>query len=835
MSRWQKTVVWMIVVGFAVGGISLFTFQKLSPPEKGSAEEVVLIVEGQKFTRAQFAQTLQNVLAYYRQLYAMFGMDFDTYLRGTDGAFRTFQYQAQAAETLIRQVIIRNEANRLRIQVPTAELDQATQTRYNQVLQQVGGDENILKLYLQAQNLTLEDYKKLLRQSEEERLREEKLKAAVVGAIEPTDAELEAYFSANQDRYQSEPEKIRVAQILVTDPALADQLVAQAQEPGADFAALARQHSLDEATKEKGGETDFFGRYESPFSTTVTDAIWALNPGEVRLVQDDQGYHIVKLLERKPPVVPAFTEIREQVRSDYVQEETSRRWDGWYKDKRAKVQLELKDPVIAASVAYSGDKEAALAKLRQAQEEGYALDNSLPYYIGRICEELYTEVGSRRAELEGKTERTPAEEAELESLRARESELKAQALAQYLRFMETGEADEAFYNRVLVLDPQNVQVLYQLAESYRLAGNNVQAEAQYSRVVELDPNFVAAWVSRGDNALALGLYARAAEFFQKALELQPGSATIKLKLADAYVRDKRYDQARPLVEEVLKAEAENATALTLLGDLLLGQGKAVEAVDAYTKAWQKSPTADVQLKLAQALAAAGRTDEAIRKLQDLLQRSPYHAQAHLTYGDLLLAQGQRDKALEEYESARKFAGTDIETAERAARKIVDLKPDDIATRFRLAGYLREQYKYDGAIAQYEAILQLEPQNIEAVIGLGDCYVPKTQYDRALEYYQQALGLATTPQKKVEIYGKIIASEEQRAGATKPLGPAGLDALWNRALLYRELAGATTEAATIADYTQKAIADLERIQKADPTYRAEELAALLELLKQPQPR
>lgn len=834
MSRWQKTVIWVVILGFAVGGIGLFTFQKFSPPQRGSAEEVVLTVAGQKFTRAQFSQTLQNVLAYYRQLYAAFGMDFDVYLRGTDGAFRTFQYNAQAAETLIRQVIIRNESSRLRIQVPAAELDQALQKRYAEVLQQVGGDENILKLYLQAQNLTLEDYKKLLRQAEEERLREEKLKAAVVGAVEPTDAELESYFSANQSRYQTEPEKIRVAHILVGNARLADELTGKVQEPGADFGALARQYSEDEATREKGGETDFFSRYESPFSVTVTDAVWGLNPGEVRLVQDERGYHIVKFLERRPPVVPHLGEIRDQVRNDYVQEETARRWDAWYKEKRAQVKLELRDPLVAAAMLYPTDKEGALAKLLQAQEEGYALDSHLPYYIGRVYEDLYTEAGTRRAELEKKEERTPAEEVELASVKAKEAEYKEKALAQYLRFMETGEADAAFYNRVLLLDPKNVQALYQLAENYRLAGQNVQAEAQYSRLLEIAPDFAAGWVSRGDNAMAMQLYGRAADFFQKALELQPGSTSLKLKLAEAYARDKQYDKAKPVLEEILKADPGNATAFTLMGDIFFGEEKASEAVDYYTKAWQRSPTTDVQLKLAQALAAAGRTEEALRRFQDLIQRSPYNAQARLSYGDLLLAQGQREKALEEYQNALRFAG-DVGTRERAARRIVDLKPDDIATRFRLASYLREQYKYDGAIAQYEAILNLDPKNIDAVIALGDCYVPKTQYDKALEYYQRALTLANTSEKKVEIYGKIITCEEQRAGTTQKLSKAGLEALWNRALLYKELAGSTADTQKIADYTQKAIADLERIQSVDPNFRAEEVAALLEQLKIPQPR
>lgn len=822
MRRWQKVVIWTVVVGFAAGGIGLFTFQRFSPPPKGSPEEVVLLVEGQKFTRAQFSQTFQNVLNYYRQLYQMFGMDFETLVRGTDGAFRMFQYQAQAGEALVRQVIIRREADRLRIQVPKAELDQAVQTRYSEVLKQFGGDEELLKTYLQTQNLTVDQYKNLLRQAEEDRLRAERLKAAVVGAIEPTDEELAQYLEANKDLYQTEPEKVKVAHILVTDPKLADELLGQVQAPGADFAALAKQYSQDEATKETGGETDYFSRYESPFSSTVTDVIWSLAVGEVRLVQDDKGYHIVKLVDRKPAVVPPLSEIRDKVRGDYVQKETSARWDQWYKDKRAQASVEVRDPILAASMLYSSEKEAALAKLLQAQEEGRSLDNHLPYYIGRIYEELYADTVNKRAELEKKENRSPAEEEELAKLRSQEAELKSRALAQYLKFMETGEGDEAFFNRVLLLDPKNVQVLYQLAESYRLAGNNVQAESQYARVLEIDPNFVAGWVSRGDNAMALQLYGRAAEFYQKALELQPGSTAVKLKLAEAHVRDKQYDQARPILDEILKADPQDATALAILGDLLMGQGKPAEAVSAYTKAWQRSPTTEVGLKLAQALAAAGQTEEAMRRFLDLIHRSPYNAQARLGYADLLLARGKPDQALVEYRNALRFAA-DVETKEKAARKIVELKPEDIETRMRLAGYLREQYKYDGAIAQYEAVLERDPKNLEAIIGLGDCYVPKTQYDKALSYYKQALDLAPNAQKKVEIYGKIIASEEQRAG-TQPLGPEGLEALWQRALLYKEL-GRLNEA----------VADLQRIQNVDPNFRADQVQALLAELEKPQPQ
>ena len=86
-----------------------------------------------------------------------------------------------------------------------------------------------------------------------------------------------------------------------------------------------------------------------------------------------------------------------------------------------------------------------------------------------------------------------------------------------------------------------------------------------------------------------------------------------------------------------------------------------------------------------------------------------------------------------------------------------------------------------------------------------------------------MGLTQSAQKKIEIYGKIIASEEQRAGS-KPLGPEGLEALFQRALLYKE-----------TGQPDKAVADLQRIQNIDPNFRAEEVKALLAELEKPQPQ
>ncbi|MBC7170710.1 tetratricopeptide repeat protein [Candidatus Bipolaricaulota bacterium] len=821
--RHQKVVIWLLVIGFlasivVAGGIRLFT-----SPASGSAEETVLVVDGRKVTRQEFAQAYGNLLDYYKQLYALYGLDFESLLQGTEGAFRSLPYMAQAAEEIVRSAVLAQAGRELRVTVSKAEVDRAVAERYQALLTQYGFTERDLAEYLKYQGLTLDAYKKELAQSEEARLREERVRQLVVGPVEPTEADLLAYYEANQDRYQTQSEMIRVGHILVAEARLADGLLTEVAAPDADFAALAQAHSLDEETKGRGGETDWFSRDESPFSVKVTDAVWPLEVGEVRLVEDDEGFHIVKLLERRPATVPEFAAVRDTVKSDYVREEEAKRWDSWYAARRERTEVKATDPVLAAAMAYGSDRSAALAELEAARSAGTSTDPYLSYYVGRLHEELLAAAASQRVALEGKEERTPEEEAELSRLRAAEARHRADALAAYRAFLESGTVDDAFFDRMLALAPEDPDAHFARAEMYRQAGKWLQAEAEYRQAIEGRPEFVAAHIGHGDVLMALELHSAAAEAYRKALDLQPGNVTVSLKLASAYVKGDQFSLGRPLLDEVLARDPNNATALLLLGDLLLAEGDAQGAIARYDAAYKRGLTADALLKLAGAYLAAGQVEEAKKRYEDAIRVFPYRSEGHLGLGDVYVKLGDPDKALASYRQALSRAVA-VSLKETIARKIVSLDPTDLRTRYLLASYYRDQYKYDGAIPQYEAILDLSPGNLDALVGLGDCYLAKVQYDRALDYYRQALDVAATPQEKLPIYTQMVAVEEGRAGVGAPLGPAGLEFLWQRAQLYAQLG-----------QRQEAVDDLERIASVDPTFRSDEVAGLLAELTLPEPR
>jgi len=110
-----------------------------------------------------------------------------------------------------------------------------------------------------------------------------------------TDEKVKAYYEENLERY-SRP-MVRLRHILVKEESEALSLKEQI-DGGADFADLATEHSLDRASKAKGGELTWAtkDRYVKPFAEAAFD----LEVGEVSVpVQTQYGYHVIKLLERR--------------------------------------------------------------------------------------------------------------------------------------------------------------------------------------------------------------------------------------------------------------------------------------------------------------------------------------------------------------------------------------------------------------------------------------------------------------------------------------------------------------------------------------------------------
>ncbi|MGA9773432.1 MAG: peptidylprolyl isomerase [Blastocatellia bacterium] len=105
---------------------------------------------------------------------------------------------------------------------------------------------------------------------------------------------------------------------------------------GEDFAKLARENSDDPASKDKGGEYDFFsrGRMVPEFETPA----FALQPGQISdVVETPFGFHIIKLEERRAGASPTDPKVRQQITEKMKEQKLKDRIDEIARDSKVVV------------------------------------------------------------------------------------------------------------------------------------------------------------------------------------------------------------------------------------------------------------------------------------------------------------------------------------------------------------------------------------------------------------------------------------------------------------------------------------------------------------------
>ena len=185
-----------------------------------------------------------------------------------------------------------------------------------------------------------------LAQHKEELLIDE-LKDRVVNAeVEVTDSELEDYYVEHSSALLV-AEKYEAAQIVVPDAELAMDLKKKLDN-GADFGTLARKHSVDQATRSKGGKLGVYKKGKA--SPEVEAAILTLEPGSVSdPVQTDRGFYLIKVLSRKPIDRRYAGVARDRLRQELYAEKRRKRYEDLLSDLRDKASVRIAESPRASS------------------------------------------------------------------------------------------------------------------------------------------------------------------------------------------------------------------------------------------------------------------------------------------------------------------------------------------------------------------------------------------------------------------------------------------------------------------------------------------------------
>ncbi|MFD2236648.1 peptidylprolyl isomerase [Aureimonas populi] len=186
-----------------------------------------------------------------------------------------------------------------------------------------------------------------------------------------TDEELRARY--DEEVAATEPvEEVHARHILVPTREEAEALITEL-DGGAEFEALASEHSSDPGSGQRGGDLGFFG--PGQMVPAFEAAAYALEPGSYtpEPVESQFGWHIIEVLEKRMAEPPAFEQVREQVRQllmreKYIElvEAARENLTVEYLDPEMETQIRAMEAAIAGADA-EGAGEAAADEA--AQEE----------------------------------------------------------------------------------------------------------------------------------------------------------------------------------------------------------------------------------------------------------------------------------------------------------------------------------------------------------------------------------------------------------------------------------------------------------------------------------
>lgn len=292
--------------------------------------ETIIKVNDTKISQAQFDKIFDRQIQH--SMFAKMGIDVKK------DNFLYYMMKERIVNELIVRALIEQEVAKRGIEVTNDDVEEAVKD----IIDKLGSKEQLDQV-LKQNNVSAADFKRDLK----EEVKMKKL-AQNLGAGQVTDAEAKSFYDKNKDKFKN-PEKVRashiliaantaeISDILVSDEAnkdltsdqltakvqeqinerkaKAEKLLAEAKQNPANFAKLAKEHSEDTTTAERGGDLGFFAAQE--MVPEFSKAAFATKPNTIfpNLVKSQYGYHIIMVVDRMAASQDSFEKAGPEIKA----------------------------------------------------------------------------------------------------------------------------------------------------------------------------------------------------------------------------------------------------------------------------------------------------------------------------------------------------------------------------------------------------------------------------------------------------------------------------------------------------------------------------------------
>ncbi len=252
----------------------------------------------------------------------------------------------EVIESLIRREILYQESHKAGIKIDKKEIDREIEVLKRQYLTDVE-----YKHELSRRNLSEE----ILRAHVERTLSVQRyVEQQFLEKVDVADGEITSYYENHLYLFK-QPLQVRVSHLLIqTDPnweasrkqearRKAEQILRDLKN-NKEFAKLAREYS-DGPTRTNGGDLGYIkmGQLEKPFESIIFN----LKPGELsEVVETNHGFHIFKVMDRKPETILAYEDVKDQIRQSLRREKAKQEADLYAKTLREKANVVILVPEL---------------------------------------------------------------------------------------------------------------------------------------------------------------------------------------------------------------------------------------------------------------------------------------------------------------------------------------------------------------------------------------------------------------------------------------------------------------------------------------------------------
>ena len=426
--------------------------------DDGTEAGVIAHVNNVPISNEDLERSKQQVLSRYQQIYSQFGQDVRDLLGGTQGRLFALRIDDEALELATTRALIMEELDRRDAPVSENEVEAEFQKQYAEFLAMLGMTKQEFQVAFetgglagfQTNDLTFDQFIAYAKQTVREEFEIQAVQRLIAGTIEHSEEELIAFFEERRSEYDI-AEQAQASHILVATEELAQQLLDELTA-GADFAALAQEHSIDTGSGARGGDLGWFerGRMVAPFE----DAAFTTPVGELsEIVPTEYGYHIIWVTDYRPEEKPEYEDVADLVTSNFEADIMAQRFNEWYTIARPIAVVSIEDPMLDAFRKQQVDIDQGLQAFLKLRDEGLVDDPYLDYIIGTIYETKADEAHSEKLGIEGNETITPGQQEQIGALEAEIEKNRSQALASYrvalTRLGESAEIEE----RIQVLEP----------------------------------------------------------------------------------------------------------------------------------------------------------------------------------------------------------------------------------------------------------------------------------------------------------------------------------------------------------------------------------------------